>query len=76
MNPAAGWQLALALLAQAVSHTGVRLQASDGRLERQDAWKVMATLTELGGHLPRGLERDAGDLESLGGGPMHGSPDA
>lgn len=63
--PAAEWEVAKALLAQAVGLAGIHLPAADGRLERQDATRVMAALIALGGQVPRGLKRDAGDLESL-----------
>ncbi len=74
--PDAEWEAAMALLSQAVSFAGIHLPTANGRLERQDAIKVMAALMNLGGQVPKGLERDAGDRESLHGDPTLGSRDA
>lgn len=74
--PDAEWDAAMALLSQAVSLAGIHLPAADGSLERQDASKVMAALIDLGGQVPRGLERDAGERECLNGDLTRGSRDA
>jgi hypothetical protein len=71
--PDAEWKAAMALLSQAVSLAGIPLPPADGRLERQDASKVMAALIDLGGQMPRGLERDERGLESLPVGQPLGS---
>jgi hypothetical protein len=63
--PDATWEAALALLAQAVTLAGIRLPASDGRMERQDATKLMAALVELGCQVPRAPKRDAGGAEPV-----------
>jgi hypothetical protein len=57
--PAATGEAAMALLAQAVPLAGIRLPASDGRMERQDATKLMAALIDLGGQVPCAPKRDA-----------------
>ena len=71
--PAATWEAAMALLAQAVTLAGIRLSASDGRMERQDATKLMAALIDLGGQEPGAPKRDAGGAEPVEVGAKPGS---
>ena len=71
--PAATWEAAMALLAQAVTLAGIRLPAPDGRMERQDATKLMAALVDLGGQVPRARKRDAVGAEPIDVGATLGS---
>jgi hypothetical protein len=71
--PAATWEAAMGLLAQAVTLAGMRLPASDGRVERQDATKLMAGLINLGGQVPSALKPDAGGAEPVEVGATPGS---
>jgi hypothetical protein len=71
--PAATWEAAMALLAQAVTLAGIRLPASDGRMERQDATKLMAALVDLSCQVPRAPKRDAGGAEPVDVGATLGS---
>ncbi|WP_043342004.1 hypothetical protein [Belnapia moabensis] len=65
-TPAATWEAAMTLLAQAVTLAGVRLPALDGHLERQDAMKLMAALAELGGQVPRTSKPKLDGAEPVG----------
>ncbi len=71
--PDATWEAAMGLLAQAVTLAGIRLSASAGRMERQDATKLMAALIDLGGQVPSAPERDAGGAEPVETGATSGS---
>jgi hypothetical protein len=71
--PAATWEAAMALLARAVTLAGIHLRASDGRMERQDATKLMAALIDLGDQEPSAPKRDAGGAEPVDVGATLGS---
>ncbi|SDB22594.1 hypothetical protein [Belnapia rosea] len=71
--PAATWEAAMTLLAQAVTLAGVRLPASAGRLERQDAMKLMAALAKLGGQMPRASKPELNGAEPIDVGATLGS---
>jgi hypothetical protein len=70
--PAATWEAAMTLLAQAAALAGIHLPASDGRMERQDATKLMAALTDLGGQMPRASEPELDGAEPTGVGATLG----